>query len=36
MNFYALALLAAALIMVRSRQESTAREIDSLRRTANV
>jgi len=35
LNFVAICLLAAALILVRSRQETTAREIDSLRRMAN-
>jgi hypothetical protein len=28
-------MIAAALVLVRTRQESTAREIDSLRRLAN-
>jgi heme exporter protein C len=35
MNFYALLLIAVALILIRTRQEATAREIDSLRRLAN-
>ena len=35
-NFLALLLVATALVLVRSRQESTAREIDSLRRAAHV
>ncbi|HEY3939587.1 MAG TPA: cytochrome c biogenesis protein CcsA [Bryobacteraceae bacterium] len=35
MNFYALLLVAVALILIRTRQEATAREIDSLRRLAN-
>jgi heme exporter protein C len=34
-NFLALLLIAAALVLVRTRQEATAREIDSLRRLAN-
>ncbi len=34
-NFFAILLIAAALVMVRMRQEATAREIDSLRRYAN-
>lgn len=33
--FYAFAILATALILIRTRQEATAREIDSLRRLAN-
>lgn len=35
LNFLALLLAALALVLVRTRQESTAREIDSLRRLAN-
>ncbi len=35
MNFYAILLLATALVLIRTRQEATAREIDSLRRLAN-
>jgi heme exporter protein C len=35
MNFYAIAIIAIALILIRTRQEATAREIDSLRRLAN-
>jgi hypothetical protein len=35
MNFYAILILAAALVLIRTRQEATAREIDSLRRLAN-
>ncbi len=35
MNFYAIFLLAAGLVLIRTRQEATAREIDSLRRLAN-
>jgi heme exporter protein C len=35
MNFYAVLMIALALVLVRTRQESTAREIDSLRRLAN-
>lgn len=35
LNFYAVIIIAAALVLIRSRQESTAREIDSLRRLAN-
>src|SRR6185437_3678163 len=34
-NLIALLLMAAALVLVRTRQEATAREIDSLRRLAN-
>ncbi len=34
-NLLAILMLAAALVLVRSRQEQTAREIDSLRRLAN-
>jgi heme exporter protein C len=34
-NFFALLIVAAALILIRTRQEATAREIDSLRRFAN-
>jgi heme exporter protein C len=36
LNFLALLVVASVLILVRSRQESTAREIDSLRRAAHV
>jgi heme exporter protein C len=36
LNFLALLVLATALTLVRTRQESTAREIDSLRRAAHV
>lgn len=35
MNFWALLLVATALVLIRTRQESTAREIDSLRRLAH-
>jgi heme exporter protein C len=35
MNFLALLLVATALVLIRTRQESTAREIDSLRRLAH-
>ena len=35
LNFYALLMIATALVLLRTRQESTAREIDSLRRLAN-
>jgi len=35
MNFLAILMIATALVLVRTRQESTAREIDSLRRLAN-
>ena len=35
LNFLALLMVAAALVLIRTRQESTAREIDSLRRFAN-
>ena len=35
MNFLALLLVAIALVLIRTRQESTAREIDSLRRLAH-
>lgn len=35
MNFYAIALIAIALILIRTRQEAMAREIDSLRREAH-
>ncbi len=34
-NLFAILLLAASMVLVRSRQESTSREIDSLRRMAN-
>ena len=36
MNFLALLLMGTVLVLIRSRQESTAREIDSLRRNAHV
>ena len=36
LNFLALLIVAAALALVRTRQESIAREIDSLRRAAHV
>jgi len=35
LNFLAILLMATALVLVRTRQESTAREIDSLRRLAH-
>jgi heme exporter protein C len=35
MNFLAILMIAAALVLIRTRQETTAREIDSLRRLAN-
>jgi heme exporter protein C len=35
-NFVAILMIAAALVLIRTRQENTAREIDSLRRFANV
>ena len=35
LNFLALLMIASALVLVRTRQEATAREIDSLRRFAN-
>lgn len=35
MNFYAILMIAIALVLIRTRQETTAREIDSLRRLAN-
>jgi hypothetical protein len=35
LNFLAILLVATALALVRTRQESIAREIDSLRRFAN-
>ena len=35
LNFFAIMLVATALVLVRTRQEATAREIDSLRRFAN-
>lgn len=35
MCFYAFAIIGTALILIRTRQEATAREIDSLRRLAN-
>jgi len=34
-NFYAILMIAIALVLIRTRQESTAREIDSLRRLAH-
>ncbi len=35
LNFYAILMIAIALVLIRTRQEATAREIDSLRRLAN-
>ncbi len=35
LNFLAILMVASALVLIRTRQESTAREIDSLRRLAN-
>jgi heme exporter protein C len=35
LNFYAIFMMAIALVLIRTRQEATAREIDSLRRSAN-
>lgn len=35
LNFLAILMMATALVLIRTRQESTAREIDSLRRFAN-
>jgi heme exporter protein C len=35
LNFLAILMIAAALVLIRTRQEATAREIDSLRRLAN-
>jgi hypothetical protein len=35
LNFLAILLIAIALVLIRTRQESTAREIDSLRRVAH-
>ena len=35
LNFYAILMMAVALVLIRTRQEATAREIDSLRRLAN-
>ena len=35
LNFLAILMMAIALVLIRTRQESTAREIDSLRRLAN-
>ncbi len=35
LNLFAILLVASALVLIRSRQEATAREIDSLRRFAN-
>lgn len=35
MNFFAIVMIAVALVLIRMRQETTAREIDSLRRLAN-
>jgi len=35
MNFYAILMIAVALVLIRTRQEATSREIDSLRRLAN-
>jgi heme exporter protein C len=34
-NFFAILIVATALVLIRTRQEATAREIDSLRRFAN-
>jgi hypothetical protein len=34
-NFLAILLVATVLVLIRTRQEATAREIDSLRRFAN-
>jgi heme exporter protein C len=36
LNFAAILMIAIALVLIRSRQEATAREIDSVRRLANV
>jgi heme exporter protein C len=36
LNFLAILMIAIALVLIRTRQEATAREIDSLRRLANV
>jgi heme exporter protein C len=35
MNFYAILMIATALVLIRTAQESTAREIDSMRRIAH-
>ncbi|HEX3685665.1 MAG TPA: cytochrome c biogenesis protein [Bryobacteraceae bacterium] len=35
LNFCAILMIAVALVLIRTRQEATAREIDSLRRSAN-
>jgi hypothetical protein len=35
LNFFALLMIAVGFVLIRTRQESTAREIDSLRRIAN-
>ncbi len=35
LNFFAILMMATALVLIRTRQEATAREIDSLRRFAN-
>jgi hypothetical protein len=35
LNFLAILLMATALVLIRTRQEATAREIDSLRRLAH-
>ncbi|MGA8026423.1 MAG: cytochrome c biogenesis protein [Bryobacteraceae bacterium] len=35
LNFFAVLMIAAALVLIRTRQEATAREIDSLRRLGN-
>ena len=35
LNFYAILMMAIALVLIRTRQEATAREIDSLRRLAH-
>jgi heme exporter protein C len=36
LNFVAILLMAIALVLIRTRQEATAREIDSLRRLAHI
>jgi hypothetical protein len=36
LNFLAILLMAIALVLIRTRQEATAREIDSLRRLAHI
>ena len=35
LNFAAILMIAIALVLIRTRQEATAREIDSLRRLVN-